>query len=126
MVASLSEETWVEADCDEAFAALKTTDFASEVMIWDAHFEGNSLTIVNAVRDVGYLFTPFGHNLSQTHHQRLGFRRFCISHTQREGNKVAHALAKMAKSVVWLEDTPPNLATLLCLVVCNGFLVCFG
>ena len=39
------------------------------------------------------------------------YSKLLYSHTKREGNKVAHSLAKLASNysgcVVWMEDVPP-------------------
>ncbi|CAL5398418.1 unnamed protein product [Camellia sinensis] len=98
-IAALSEKIpqWIEVDCIEAIAAVKALDFAAELGLTNIHLEGDSLTVVKAMREDGHLSASFGHFLQYAIDCSKQFSSFCVSHTRRSGNVVAHHLAQMAK-----------------------------
>ncbi len=101
-------------DDAEAVAAREAIQFAVEVGISEAEVEGDSLTICTALmrQDSGY--TTFGAVLEEACLLASMFHRCSFSHVKREGNRVAHMLARQALDlqddfIVWLEDVPDFL-----------------
>ncbi|CAL5418883.1 unnamed protein product [Camellia sinensis] len=118
-VAALSEQipTWMEADCIEAIAAVKALEFAIELGLTNIHLEGDSLTVVKAIREESNLCASFGHFLQCTISYTKQFSYFCVSHVRRNDNLMAHHLAQMAKEApdkrLWLAEVPANLVHIL-------------
>ncbi|XP_028119122.1 uncharacterized protein LOC114316623 [Camellia sinensis] len=114
-IAALSEPIpqWMEIDCIEAIAAVKALDFAVGLGLTNIHLEGDSLTMVNAMREDGYLNASFGHFVEYAIDRSKQFSSFCVSHTRRSGNVMAHHLAQMAKKdpkkQVWMAGVPEHL-----------------
>ena len=97
----------------EARAATRALEFAREVGISAAVLEGDSLLVIKALetKDVG--LAPFGLLIQDAYNFIPAFSLLSYSHTKREGNLVAHDLAKLAVTipncVVWMEDVPPEV-----------------
>ena len=97
----------------EARAATRALEFAREVGISAAVLEGDSLLVIKALetKDVG--LAPFGLLIQDAYSFIPDFSLLSYSHTKREGNLVAHDLAKLAVTipncVVWMEDVPPEV-----------------
>jgi ribonuclease HI len=95
----------------EALAARRAVTFAIEVGTWKIELEGDSEQIIKAINQEDPIFTPYGHIIEDIRcaAEQLQWSRF--NHTKREGNKAAHALARLAKvsqdTDVWLETVPP-------------------
>lgn len=101
----------------EALACKRAVIFATEIGIMEGEFEGDSSTIVQALNTRDHSNAAFGNiieditvlssNLSQAH----------FLHVKRQGNSVAHALAKYARHSaelkVWMEAVPPTIENLL-------------
>ncbi|XP_023875934.1 uncharacterized protein LOC111988377 [Quercus suber] len=84
--------------------------FAREVGIRDVLFEGDSLVLNNAIHGLNKI-DPSVQNVVKGILQSVqGFRTFAFSHTKRQGNAPAHALAQHVVNVedflVWLEECP--------------------
>ncbi|XP_028082511.1 uncharacterized protein LOC114283839 [Camellia sinensis] len=118
-IAAFSEQipTWLEVDCIEALAAVKALEFATELGLTNIHLEGDSLTVVKAIRDESNLCASFGHFLQCAISCTKQFLHFHVSHVRRNGNLMAHHLAQMAKEApdkrVWLAEVPANLVHIL-------------
>ncbi|XP_028068803.1 uncharacterized protein LOC114271377 [Camellia sinensis] len=118
-VVALSKQIpqWMESDCIEAIAAVKALDFATELGLTNIHLEGDSLTVIKAMREDGYLNASFGHFLQYAIDRSKQFASFCVSHTRRSGNVMAHHLAQMAKEDpekrVWMAGVPEHLVQVL-------------
>ncbi|KAK9988791.1 hypothetical protein SO802_029030 [Lithocarpus litseifolius] len=69
--------------------------FAAEVGIWDAIFEGNSLSVYNVVHRSGSASTAIQNIITGILHQAQGFRMFAFSHVKRQENAPVHALAQL-------------------------------
>ncbi|XP_028062862.1 uncharacterized protein LOC114266180 [Camellia sinensis] len=114
-IAALSEKipTWMEVDCIEATAVVKALDFAAELGLTNIQLEGDSLTVVEAIREDGHLSASFGHFLQYAIYRSKHFSSFCVSHMRWSGNVVAHHLAQMAKEDpdkrVWMAGVPEHL-----------------
>ncbi|KAL0014778.1 hypothetical protein SO802_001847 [Lithocarpus litseifolius] len=94
----------------EAKAMEVGIQFALDVGVWDVIFEGDALSICNALRGVGEVATLV-QNLVVGMSQRVkAFRSYAFSHTKRQGNIPAHLLAHYARNIVsyvaWLEECP--------------------
>ncbi|CAL5400558.1 unnamed protein product [Camellia sinensis] len=115
VMAALSERLpfWVDSDCAEAYAATKAVELARDLGFSDIHLEGDSLRIVKALREEAEFMSEYGHILLQTVGVCKSFSRFHVSHVGRQGNGLAHGLARMARhqnyQQVWMGDLPASL-----------------
>ena len=102
----------------EASAARAATQLAIDVGILDVEIEGDSAGIVSALVDPNPCLALFGHLIEDTRHLAQSLNFVSFKHVKREGNSVAHALAKKAKSSkpfeIWLETVPPDILPILC------------
>ena len=96
----------------EAVAAVKALNFAAELGLSSVVVEGYSEIAIKALLSEDISFADHGHLVEEA---KLIFAlfSFCIfSHVKRQGNSVAHCLARHARHVssklVWIEDVPPN------------------
>uniref|UniRef100_A0A2N9GKZ6 RNase H type-1 domain-containing protein n=1 Tax=Fagus sylvatica TaxID=28930 RepID=A0A2N9GKZ6_FAGSY len=97
----------------EALAALRAIEFATEVCPFSMLFEGDCLQVIRALYSPEYDASRVGHKYSLARSKLSLFRDFFVAHVLREGNSVAHRLAKFARNVtgsqVWLEHVPSFL-----------------
>ena len=97
----------------EAMAAIRAFEFAREVGISEAILERDSLLVIKALatKDIG--LAPFGLLIQDAYRFTSAFSLLSYSHTKREGNQVAHDLAKLAVTipncVIWMEDVPSDV-----------------
>ncbi|XP_028113862.1 uncharacterized protein LOC114311893 [Camellia sinensis] len=107
----------MEVDCIEAFAALAAIHFALDLGLNNIVFEGDSLMIVCAFHSGSKSLASFGHFVEQAKSLLLGFHSWVVQHVKREGNSVAHSLARMAFALedfsIWMEDVPLSLRSLV-------------
>jgi ribonuclease HI len=100
----------------EAWAAKRAVQFVSEIGLKEAEFEGDSKTIVAALNDPHHCPTHYGLLIADAKSLANALDSYCFSHVKRQGNGLAHALARMAKHTdileVWMEDVPPPLQQL--------------
>ena len=80
----------------EALAAATALSFASEIGFRRAVLEGDSLAVINALRERVSLLTPTGLLIEDVKVLSQRFDQLLYSHTKRDGNQVAHSLAKYA------------------------------
>ncbi|KAK9998404.1 hypothetical protein SO802_018007 [Lithocarpus litseifolius] len=108
----------------EAMAAATALDFTSEMGVRRAILEGDSLAIIKALREGEQPLSPTGLLLEDVRMFSQRFEKLLYSRTKREGNFVAHSLAKYALNIqdflVWMEDVPSHIqsfvqANLACL-----------
>ncbi|KAK9983964.1 hypothetical protein SO802_033489 [Lithocarpus litseifolius] len=96
----------------EALAAAWALSFASDVGVRQAILEGDSLTVISDLREDGKVLAPYGLLLEDVKVLSLHFEELRYSHTKREGNSLAHGLARYALSIpdllVWMEDVLPQ------------------
>uniref|UniRef100_A0A2N9IZ60 Reverse transcriptase domain-containing protein n=1 Tax=Fagus sylvatica TaxID=28930 RepID=A0A2N9IZ60_FAGSY len=112
-------------DDAEAIAAREALQFVGEIGITDAEFEGDSLTICNALRSQDQSFASFGDIIDEACLLASSLSRCSFSHVKWEGNCVAHLLARRAIDLqedflVWLEDVPPYLESVIHLEFVGG------
>ena len=95
----------------EALAAATALALAEDLGMQRVILEGDSLVIIKALREEEQFFSPIGLLLEDVRRLSLSFQKLLYSHTKREGNYVAHNLARYANSIpdflVWMEDVPP-------------------
>ena len=97
----------------EAMAAIRAFEFAREVGISEAILERDSLLVIKALatKDIG--LAPFGLLIQDAYRFTSAFSLLSYSHRKREGNQVAHDLAKLAVTipncVIWMEDVPSDV-----------------
>ena len=97
----------------EMLAARRAVAFTRELGIESCISEGDSQTVVKALHDGDKTLSEFGHILQDTLSHLNSFKNWSLSHTLRQGNAVANALARRAKFsfsfAIWLDYVPPNL-----------------
>nr|POE71608.1 putative ribonuclease h protein [Quercus suber] len=97
----------------EAMAIATTLEFASALGCQRAIIETDSLVLVKALREDTEFLSAVGLVLDEIRRKVNFFNELHYSHVKREGNIVAHKLARHAISVsdvvVWMEDVPPLL-----------------
>ncbi|XP_030925104.1 uncharacterized protein LOC115952172 [Quercus lobata] len=105
----------------EALACLKAVQFALELGITRAVFEGDSAVIINALLHSVGAFATFGNILDDIRMLSTVFQFVEFIFVNRGCNSVADALAKKAKLIiraqVWLHDVPADIAPLVSLEV---------
>ena len=96
-------------------AASRALEFARDLDVTDAVLEGDSLMVMLALKLKNFGLAPFGLLLQDSLAFSSGFTKLSYSHTKREGNIVAHNLAKLAfnftSCVIWMEDVLPDVRT---------------
>ncbi|CAL5412558.1 unnamed protein product [Camellia sinensis] len=107
----------MEVDCIEAFAALVALQFALDLGLHHIVLEGDSLIIVRAFHSVSKSLASFGHFVEQAKSLLPRFHSWAVQHVKREGNSVAHCLARLAFAMdnfsIWLEDVSLSLRSLV-------------
>ena len=97
----------------EALAASKALEFARELGIADAVLEGDSQVVIMALNSKNTVLAPFGSLVQDSLTLSTSFSKLSYSHTKRDGNPVAHNLAKLAVNltncVIWMEDVPSDV-----------------
>ena len=97
----------------EAWAAKRSIQFALEIGLTEAEFEGDSQIIVTALKDTYPSLAPFGLLIEDAKGLARKLQQFSFSHVKRQGNSLAHALARKAQFCnsieVWMEAVPPDL-----------------
>lgn len=120
VMAALLEQLpfWVDANCVEAFAASKVIDLARELGFTDVQLEGDSLNIVKALCEGDEFLSECGHILLLAVNSSRCFRCFQAIHVRKQGNELAHGLARLARSCdhqqVWMEEVPMSLVDIVC------------
>ena len=82
--------------------------FALEIGLRRVTFEGDSVTVINAIVRGSPEFLPYGNVIDDFRFQASGFQFLDFCHVKRNCNIVVDTLAKKAKHCVglrvWLED----------------------
>ena len=97
----------------EAWAAHRAVTFAQEISFFRIQVEGDCLGVICALQSQGQCKTLYGHVVDDT--RRLGYTLHSCQffHVHREGNKLAHELARRAvlstDTNVQVEDLPDDL-----------------
>ena len=97
----------------EALAARRAVLFAKELSLFRVIIEGDCIQVINALKGSGRCGTLYGQVIDET--KRLGgmLRSCMFQHVRREGNRLAHSLAKntvlFANTNVWIESLPEDV-----------------
>ena len=87
----------------------------------DVTFEGDSLTVIQAINNGGASEAPYGNLIEDILVYVSSFSLVVFKHVKRPCNRVADALAKKAKFgdvfQAWVEELPPDIAPLAILDV---------
>ena len=98
----------------EALAARRAARFVVEVGLTASEFEGDSEVVWRALRTADGAHSSMGEIIKDTMSILGSLRTFSFSHTRRQGNCVAHALAKRAivsfPLLVWMEHVPADIS----------------
>ncbi|XP_075669770.1 uncharacterized protein LOC142639490 [Castanea sativa] len=97
----------------EMLVARRATAFTREMGIGNCILEGDSQIVIKALQDGDKTFLEFGHQLQDTLSHLNSIKNWSLSHSLRQDNAVADALARRAKFsfplAIWLEPVPPDL-----------------
>jgi ribonuclease HI len=101
-------------DDAEAIAAREAVQLAKDVGLTKVEVEGDSLVIFQALKQQEACFASYGDIVQDVLHLSRSLHRVGFSHVRRNGNRVAHVLARNAivlssDFLVWLEDVPSFL-----------------
>ena len=101
----------------EAMATMWALSFASDVGVRRAVLEGDSMVVITSLREDGKVLVPYGLLLEDAKFLSQQFEELRYSHTKREGNSLAHSLARYAIGIpdflVWMEDIPSQFYSIL-------------
>ena len=97
----------------EALACQRAVQFALEIGLTQVVVEGDSITVIKALKNGSGQFASYGNILDDIRFQSTGFQYVEFLYTSCVCNSVADALAKKANShvgfQVWLEDLPEDI-----------------
>ncbi|XP_030959223.1 uncharacterized protein LOC115981198 [Quercus lobata] len=97
----------------EAMVARKAVELALEIGFTRVVIEGDSNTIYRELSSTDLSLALHGHVIQDTTCLASSFVNHSFSHVRRQGNNVAHALARWAINSpnlrVWMEDVSPNI-----------------
>ncbi|XP_030938458.1 uncharacterized protein LOC115963559 [Quercus lobata] len=97
----------------EALAAACALEFAADIGLDNVIVEGDSLVVTQALKTKVVGLAAYGLLIKDAFSLAGNFSEVFYSHTKREGNKVAHCLAKLAvnlaECVIWMEEVPPTI-----------------
>ena len=82
----------------EALACRRAMFFAKELGMLDCIFEGDAEVIVRAIRSSNYSHLEYGNVIRDVRFLENCFSFCAFSHVKRQGNLVAHCLARSSKS----------------------------
>ncbi|RYQ98858.1 hypothetical protein Ahy_B07g086668 [Arachis hypogaea] len=100
----------------EAFAFYQGVNIAAQACFLEIEIEGDNIEVINALNSNSPFGRPFGTIISNCNALLCCFRFYKISHIKRNGNSVAHSLAKLAltrPNLMWLEETPTEVCNLV-------------
>ncbi|XP_050280472.1 uncharacterized protein LOC126721479 [Quercus robur] len=115
IIAALSQNIKLPSSVDlvEALAARRAILFAQELCLGQVMVEGDSLRVITAINNPQKNRTQWGHVVEDIKKASSWFQTCSFGHIYREGNSLAHSLAKRAVLSadldVWLEDLPQDL-----------------
>ena len=114
VIASLSEQIPLPATITqvEALAARRAAVFAVDLGITTAVLEGDSDIVYKDLSSTEPSLAPHGHIIQDVKLLASSFSCIFFSHTRRQGNGVAHALARRVinspNQNVWMDNIPPD------------------
>ena len=94
-------------------AAIRVLEFAAKLGLDRVVVEGDSSIVMNGLKMKEPSLSSYGLLISDACVFENLFSKLSNSHVKREGNKVAHYLAKLVENypnnVIWMEDVPPSV-----------------
>ena len=97
----------------EALAASCALKLAADISLDNVIVEGDSLVVTQALKSKVVGLAAYGLLIRDAFSLAGNFSKVSYSHIKREGNKVAHGLAKLAvnlaECVIWMEEVPPSI-----------------
>ncbi|KAK7840860.1 hypothetical protein CFP56_016170 [Quercus suber] len=107
----------------EVLAARRTLLFAKELGFEKVILEGDSEIAIQAMKFDAFSVAPFGHIVSDIKALSSHFRCLTFQHTRRQGNLVAHSLARAACNFphfcTWIEEVPVSSSSLYLAEIIN-------
>ncbi|XP_065629932.1 uncharacterized protein LOC136067675 [Quercus suber] len=101
----------------EALAAIRVVSFEVELGVSSIIIEGEFEVVIKAMRSEEESLSTYGHLIAAARQIMDSFSSLSFTHTHRQGNNLAHNLARHARHVssylVWREDVPPQLQSVL-------------
>ena len=101
----------------EALAASRALELAADIGLDNVIVEGDSLVVPQALKSKVVGLAAYGLLIRDAFSLAGNFSEVSYSHRKREGNKVAHGLAKLAvnsaECVIWMEEVPPTIYHLI-------------
>nr|POE83174.1 hypothetical protein CFP56_73043 [Quercus suber] len=101
----------------EILATQRVVQFALEIDILHSIFEGDSKIVFKAMTLDVDPFSSIGHFVKDTKCIASSLMNFSFSHTRRQGNSVAYALARRSRLssslLVWIESLPSDVLIFL-------------
>ena len=119
VIAALSQRIALPHSVEQAKApaASRAITLAKELCLSQMVFEGDCQKVIAAINSSGACHTLFGHIIEEIHCLSSTLVTSCFVHTRREGNKIAHALARRAVLTtdidVWVEELPGDMDDVL-------------
>ena len=97
----------------EVLAASRALELAADIGLDIVILEGDSKVVTQALETEDVGLAAYGLLIRDACTLARNFSEVSYSHTKREGNKVAHGLAKLATNlancVIWMEEVPPSI-----------------
>ena len=97
----------------EAFAACRAVILVKELLLFQVCFEGDCQRVIQAINACGPSRTLFGHIIEEIRYFSSSLACCSFVHVCREGNKLAHALARRvvlsADTDVWVKELSNDL-----------------
>ena len=101
----------------EVTAARRALILAKELQFNSIVLEGDSAIITQALQAEELSLASFGNIIVEAQSYAKTFHSFKVNHTNQRGNSVAYKLARHARHinglVVWMEEIPPHLISIL-------------
>ena len=97
----------------ETLAARRAVQFVQELDMKDSIFEGDSEVSISAIKSRCFQHPSCGHLIQDIMALLKSLQNYSFSHVHRQGNALAHALAKRARFsfpvLAWMESVPLDI-----------------
>jgi ribonuclease HI len=101
----------------ESVGALAAAEFSRDLGLQDLILEGDSISVVNALRSSSPNWSPYGQIIEDARGVLFSRRSWEVMHVKRDANMAAHTLAKDAllkpQEEVWIEECPPCIFSII-------------
>ena len=115
VLGALAGKEWYVAmpEVAEGLAVRRALIWAREMGFSRIIVEGDSLSLINKLKGTGMDFSPIGHLVDDSKQLRKDFSHCLFSHVKRDGNHVAHKLARLGlvldNDSYWMEELPQGI-----------------